>query len=158
MPVSFLALKGNPLLSIPFRLCVPRSLYEEMLAQAIAEQPNECCGLLAGRVRPGRPAPEGWVERRYPLINAAASPTEYLSDARGMFDAHRDMRRRELEILAVYHSHPTSRPVPSRTDLARNYSPDVVNLIVSLEHEKPQTRGWWLTEHDYHAAEWTIID
>jgi proteasome lid subunit RPN8/RPN11 len=67
------------------------------------------------------------------------------------------MRERGLEILAVYHSHPAAPPVPSRTDLARNYYPDAVTLIVSLTTTPPTVRGWWLTDRDYREAEWEVI-
>src|SRR5947208_2271300 len=103
-----------------------------MVRQALAERPNECCGLLAGTVEDGPNGPIGRVERRYALVNAAASPVEYESEPRSMFAAVRDLTRQRLDILAVYHSHPTSAPLPSRKDRQRNYSPDVVNLIVSL--------------------------
>ncbi len=132
-----------------------------MLAHAVAELPNECCGLLAGRLEARADAeglPLGRVLRRYPLANAAASPVEYVSDPQSMFDAIRDMRRLGLEILAVYHSHPTSDPVPSRTDLQRNYSPDVVNLIVSLKAGPPSVRGWWLTEEAYRESDWEVVE
>jgi proteasome lid subunit RPN8/RPN11 len=94
----------------------------------------------------------------YPLINAAASPVEYLSDGRSMFEADRDMRRRGLEVLAVYHSHPTSPPVPSKKDRAMNYSPDVVNFILSLTTTPPTVRGWWLTAESYREAEWSVVE
>ena len=68
------------------------------------------------------------------------------------------MRRQGLEVLAVYHSHPTSEPVPSRTDLQRNYSPEVVNLIISLQSGQPTVRAWWLTEEAYREAEWELIE
>jgi len=125
----------------PFRvLRIPRTLYEGMLKQALAERPNECCGLLAGGVVGGA----GVVRHRYPLLNAAASPVLFESDPRSTFDADRDMRGRGLDVLAVYHSHPTSVPVPSRTDLERNFCPDVVNLIITLTTSPPTVRGWWL--------------
>jgi proteasome lid subunit RPN8/RPN11 len=146
-------------LSTPFLLQVPRSEYDALLAQALAERPNECCGLLAGHKREAATGQAlGQVLRRYPLPNAAASPVEYLSDAQSMFEAIRDMRRLGLEVLAVYHSHPTSDPVPSRTDLERNYSPEVVNLIVSLRLEQPSVRAWWLTDEAYREAEWELVD
>lgn len=145
-------------MSTPFRVQLPRPLYDAMLAQAVAELPNECCGLLAGRkTENASDAAEpcrGQVLRRYPLVNAAASPVEYLSDAQSMFDAVRDMRRLGLEILAVYHSHPTSDPVPSRTDLERHFSPEVVHFIISLKPGQTQVRAWWLTEVAFHEAEW----
>jgi [CysO sulfur-carrier protein]-S-L-cysteine hydrolase len=139
--------------STPFRLRLPRPLHDAVIAQARAEYPNECCGLLAGRVEGG----VGLVVRRYPLLNALASPTEFESEPRGLFEAEKDRRRRGLEFLAVYHSHPTSAPVPSRTDLARNYYPDTVWLIVSLaDPAAPLMRGWWLREASFDEAEWEV--
>jgi [CysO sulfur-carrier protein]-S-L-cysteine hydrolase len=147
-----------------FRLLVPRNLLEALIAQALAEQPLECCGLLAGvreEAKTGEKPGEavGRVVRRYPLVNAAASPREFLSDSRTLFDAYKDMRLHGLDVLAVYHSHPASAPVPSRTDLERNGMGDaVVCLIVSLASTPPLVRGWWLGETDYWEAVWEMID
>jgi len=131
-------------------LQLPRQLYEEMLAQARAELPNECCGLLAG-------TPDGRVVRRYPLVNTAASPREYQAEGPDRFAAEQDMRRNGIDVLAVYHSHPTSEPIPSRTDLARNgFGTWAVHLIISLKGVEPLVRGWWLTETDYREAQWEM--
>jgi proteasome lid subunit RPN8/RPN11 len=138
------------------RLLVPRPVLAEMLAQAAAEIPNECCGILGGH--PGEGDRPARVVRCYPLINAAASPVEYESEPRSMFEAYRDMRRAGLEIVAVYHSHPTAPAVPSRTDLARNYSDRVVNLIISLQNAQPEVRGWWLSADGYQDAAWECVD
>src|SRR5262245_28390101 len=109
----------------PFRLLqVPRSLYAAMTAQAEAEAPLECCGLLAGVIE----GDVGRVLERYPLTNAAASPIRFESDPRSMLDATRDIDRRGLAVLAVYHSHPTTAPVPSKTDLEINLWPGTVAL------------------------------
>ena len=59
-----------------------------MLEQAQAELPNECCGLLAGRVADG----VGRVEMRYPLVNELTSPVEYSAEAMSLFAAFKDMR------------------------------------------------------------------
>ena len=126
------------------KLHIPSRLYEEMLAQAVAELPNECCGLLAGR--------DGMVTHRYAMPNALASPVRYESDPRAMFAAFKDMRAEGIELLAIYHSHPTSHPVPSRTDLARNYSEDVQNLIIGLTGPGPEVRAWWLTAAGYEPC------
>jgi proteasome lid subunit RPN8/RPN11 len=141
-------------LSIPFRLLIPRRHYNAMVAQAKAELPNECCGLLAGLVELSN---LGRVLQRYALINNAASPREYLADDRTLFDAYRDMHARGLDLLAVYHSHPVSDPVPSQKDLERNYFENVMHLIISLKLDEPQMRGWWLGETDYREAEWECI-
>jgi proteasome lid subunit RPN8/RPN11 len=125
-----------------------------MLDQARSERPLECCGLLAGIIQADG---TGLVQERYPLVNDAASPIEFLSSPRSMLDADKDMRRRNLEMLAVYHSHPTSAPIPSKKDLAQSCGPGIVNLILSLITEPPTVRGWWLSADSYQEAEWTVV-
>ena len=146
-------------MSTPFRLLLPAHFVEEMYAQAAAEFPNECCGLLAGTrndVAWSGDHATAVVVHRYPLANAAASPVEYLSDPKAMFAAVRDMRQRRIDVVAVYHSHPTSEPVPSKADRERNYSTEVVNLIISLQTDPPTMRGWWLTADTATEAEWEM--
>jgi proteasome lid subunit RPN8/RPN11 len=127
-----------------------------MLAQAQAEQPNECCGLLGGRFGANGSAR---VERRYPLVNEAASPVAfYCLEDKSFFAAFLDMRKAGFDLLALYHSHPTSAPVPSQKDREQNYGPDVMNLIISLSGPAPEVRAWWLTTEDARAAQWSLID
>jgi [CysO sulfur-carrier protein]-S-L-cysteine hydrolase len=138
------------------RLLIPRPVLASMLAQAVAERPNECCGILGGVAVDGGRLLR--VQTWHPLVNAAASPTEYESEPRSMFQAMRDLRQAGLDVVAVYHSHPTSAAVPSRTDLARNYSEQVVNLIISLQNAQPEVRGWWLAATGYREADWAVVD
>jgi proteasome lid subunit RPN8/RPN11 len=143
-----------------FRLQVPESVRDAMVAQALAEQPNECCGMLAGvlELPDVRHRLIGRVVTRYPLVNALASPRRYEAQPRGLFDAHKGMRKAGLELLAIYHSHPTTEPVPSRTDLENNgYDDTVVHLIISLAVMPPLIRAWRLTSVDYREEEWDVI-
>jgi len=84
---------------------IPAEVRAELKEHARAEQPNEACGLVAFK--------DGRAERYLPAHNAAASPYRF-----------------ELEIapeswfleddgyeLAVFHSHVSSPPRPSRTDV-----------------------------------------
>lgn len=122
-----------------------------ILAHAEQESPNECCGLVAGAA--------DWLARRhYPLPNALNSPVEFESEPRAMFAAIKDIRKCGWEVLAVYHSHPTTPPTPSRTDVARSYSDSVVNLIVSLQSIPPTVHGWWLNGRNVSEAEWDVVD
>ncbi len=146
---------------MPFRLQVPENVLAAMIAQAVAEQPNECCGLLAGVLETAKEAtiPIGRVVTRFPLVNALASPTRYCSEARSLLDAHKAMYREGLELLAIYHSHPTTAPIPSRTDLADNpYEDAVVHLIISLASSPPLVRGWRLGAESYREEEWNVIE
>jgi proteasome lid subunit RPN8/RPN11 len=124
-----------------------------MLAQAQAERPNECCGLLAGTI-----GTDGTARalRRFPLVNELGSPVEFYNLGKDLFTAHRDAREAGLEMLALYHSHPTSAPVPSRKDCERNYGPDVMNLIISLNAPEPTMKAWWLAASGFREGEWSF--
>jgi [CysO sulfur-carrier protein]-S-L-cysteine hydrolase len=135
-----------------FRLLIPQPFYEAMLAHAHTELPAECCGLLAGAIAEG----VGRVAHHFPLLNALTSPTEFESEPRSMFAAHKAMRASGTDVLAVYHSHPTSDPVPSRRDLERNYSENVVNIIIGLRTGAADVRAWWLTADGSWEAEWEM--
>ncbi|QJW96222.1 M67 family metallopeptidase [Frigoriglobus tundricola] len=125
------------------RLSVPDLLFEEVIAHARLELPNECCGLLAGHVAAGA----GVVTTRFTIGNDANSPTEYETNPRDLLTAFRRLRGTGADLLAIYHSHPTSAPVPSRRDVERNtYGETVVHVIVSLAGAEPEVRGWLLTE------------
>ena len=135
----------------PFvRLLIPGDLLGGVVAHARGELPNECCGVLAGRVEGG----DGVVTARFPVGNDANSPTDYATNPRDLLTAFRAMREGGTELLAVYHSHPTSAPAPSQKDRVQNtYGTSVVHLIVGLAGDEPDVRGWWLGEPDVREAE-----
>jgi proteasome lid subunit RPN8/RPN11 len=122
-----------------------------MLAQAAAERPRECCGLLAGSL-------DGIITNRFPIGNVAASDAEYETSAADLFVAFRAMRTANLELLAIYHSHPTSAAIPSAKDLARNtYGETVAHVIVGKNDLSPDVRAWWLSPTDYRPCEWCVV-
>lgn len=128
------------------RLVLPSEFRQRMIDHALAG-PNECVGLLAGR--------GGSVEAIYPLTNEAKSPTRFFA-AESLFRPMREMRETGLELVAIYHSHPASPPIPSRLDIEENYYPDAFHVIVSLQQEEPQLRAWLLSTDD--AEEVEIVD
>jgi [CysO sulfur-carrier protein]-S-L-cysteine hydrolase len=87
---------------------VPAAVRRALEEHAAAESPNEACGFVAFR--------DGVAERFLPAENAAASPYRF------------DMRVRDPGLvidledegyeLAIFHSHPTDKAEPSRTDIA----------------------------------------
>jgi [CysO sulfur-carrier protein]-S-L-cysteine hydrolase len=133
----------------PFRLRVPPPVLDAMLAHARAELPNECVGFLAGTLADGI----GTASQCLPLVNELASPTAFRTEPRSVLTAFRAMRAAGTDLLAVYHSHPTSPPVPSRKDVERNfYGPGYPWVIVGLAGVEPEVRAWWLGESDFREA------
>src|SRR5689334_11877958 len=112
----------------PFdQLVIPRDIFEAMIAHTLAELPNECCGVLIGTISNRI----GTVSGCFPVRNDLRSPKSYLTNARDLLDVHKATRISHSEWLAIYHSHPTSEPVPSKTDLAHNtYGESLMHLIL----------------------------
>ena len=131
----------------PFtRLLIPDLLLDEVAEHARLELPNECCGLLAGRIE----GTDAVAVTRFAVGNDAASPTAYATNPRDLLAAFRAMRADGTDLLAVYHSHPTSPAVPSRRDVEQNtYGDSVVHLIVGPGGD---VRGWWLMPDGFTPA------
>ncbi|HEX6700409.1 MAG TPA: M67 family metallopeptidase [Gaiellaceae bacterium] len=86
-------------------MVVPDEVREAILAHARSEAPNEACGLVLLR--------DGRAERYERGRNAAASPYRFeLAIAPELWFAEDDGYE-----LAVFHSHVSSPPRPSRTDV-----------------------------------------
>ena len=94
---------------------VRREILGHLLAQARLDPVHECCGLMSGR--------EGVIARIHPTPNALASATEYEIAPVELFAAMRAMRAESLELMGIYHSHPTGENRPSARDIARAYYP-----------------------------------
>ena len=119
-----------------------------MLAHAHSEYPNECCGFLAGA--------NGEATHHLPLINALASPIAYEVAPRDLLAAHRAMWDLGIAEVAVYHSHPTSAPIPSDTDLLRNgYGETIPHIIIGAGNE---VRAWRLKESNFEEIAWEVAD
>jgi [CysO sulfur-carrier protein]-S-L-cysteine hydrolase len=84
---------------------VPANVRAELDAHACAEEPNEACGLVAFK--------DGVAERYLPGRNAAASPYRFELDIAPESWFLED----DGYELAVFHSHVSSPPRPSRTDV-----------------------------------------
>ena len=87
-------------------MVVPAAVRRELEAHADAEAPNEACGLIAFR--------DGVAERFLPATNAAASPYRFQLEPHDPMDFYLEDEGYEL---AVFHSHPTDKAEPSRTDV-----------------------------------------
>jgi proteasome lid subunit RPN8/RPN11 len=124
-----------------------------MVQHARSESPNECVGLLAGTA-------DGAVVARYPLVNALADPRRFESEPQSLLNAEKQRRADGLEFLAIYHSHPTSPPVPSGVDLDPEVNSwlgsGVACVIVSLATEPPTVRAWWLAPGKCEPAEMVV--
>ena len=108
----------------------------EMIEHSRLENPNECCGILAGT--------EGKVTKLYRIQNSTPSPYRYVMDPNEQLEAMKDADERSLDLMAFYHSHTHSPAYPSDTDVRMATESgwvDFCYVLVSLEDSsKPDVR------------------
>ncbi len=112
------------------RLKLPRRIYERLLEEARGALPNECCGLLGGHGED--------VTELLTASNQLASPSAFEIPPQELFDVFRELRARKLELVGIYHSHPTGDNAPSRRDRERAYYPEAVYVIVAPGDDAPE--------------------
>ncbi len=113
---------------------IPSDVYDELLAHAREDAPNECCGLIGGN--------DGAARTVYRARNAEASPLRYNLDPQDQFRIMTEMEDKGEELSAIYHSHTASPAYPSQTDINLAAYPDTIYLIVSLAEGEEPLRGY----------------
>ncbi len=118
---------------------IEAAIIDWMVEHARLEAPLECCGLLMGQARR--------ITRLRKVENVARSPIRYEMSPRELFQFFKDLRSSGLQHLGIYHSHPTSEPYPSPTDIAQAFYPDCTYFILSLlAPEAPSIRAFSIIE------------
>lgn len=119
-----------------------------MIEHARSEVPRECCGLLAGR--------DSVVVAIHRLVNQASDPMREFFVAEGLFEPFRRIREAGHDLVAIYHSHPTSQAVPSTKDLERNYYGNLPHFIVSLAGAEPVIRAYRIRPESFEEIDWRV--
>jgi proteasome lid subunit RPN8/RPN11 len=104
---------------------IARALLDEIVAHAVRDAPNECCGVIAGR--------DGAATAVHATENVVASPFRFEIDGLALMGLLDRFEAEGDELAAIYHSHTRSAPYPSQTDL--NFAalwPGVEWLIVGV--------------------------
>ncbi len=92
------------------------------------------------------------------MVNVERSPVRFTVDPDGHFAALQAAESEGWSLGGVYHSHPRSRPVPSRHDLAAALDPRWIHLIVGLAGEVPEVRGWRIVAGQATEIPTTIVE
>lgn len=124
-----------------------RDVAGEVLRHARSNLDEECCGLLAGR--------HGVITQAFPAQNAAKHPaTAYEIAPRELFRIMREIRTSRLELLGIYHSHPTGDNQPSARDVERAYYPDAAYFILSPRTDAPEP----IRAYSIREGRWTQLE
>jgi proteasome lid subunit RPN8/RPN11 len=84
-------------------------MLDEMVEHAVADLPNECCGLILGK--------DGVATKLYRTRNSEASPYRYNIHPIDLKNALEDADDNDWQVQVIYHSHVASEAYPSPTDV-----------------------------------------
>jgi proteasome lid subunit RPN8/RPN11 len=143
-------------------LVFPISLREQLVAHAREGDPDEVCGMLAGR--------DGRVEHVFRVRNTADEVTadsgvfrdratgvaapgrravHYYMDPRDQLRVYNEIDDLGLDLIGYYHSHTHSEARPSPTDVRLATDLASFYVLVSLSDQNhPPVRAWRITKAD----------
>ena len=138
-----------------------RAIADAIIAQALAEYPTECCGIIAGSADPGASG----VARRYePCRNESASPYRYTIHPDDAYRVVVAIDDADEAVWGIVHSHVRSPAVPSLTDLGLAQFPDALYLLVSLAPGEadpvtgePSLRAWRIVGREVFEVRLEVV-
>lgn len=120
-------------------LRLPKQYVDDMVKHAQEDDPDECCGIIAGRN--GRPT------KLYRMTNVEHSPYRYSMDPKELFKTYREIEDSGSELMAIYHSHTHTEAYPSATDVRLASWPEAFYILVSLmSKESPAVRSYRIVD------------
>ena len=130
-------------------LTLGRVQWQEMLDYVDGHSPLESCGLLAGK--------NDQVETVIPVRNQAQSPVRFVMDPYEQLQAFEWIDYSGLDLLGIFHSHPSGPDAPSGTDIAEA-AYEVVHLIWSKDQNGWKARGFWIENGRAMEISLKIVD
>ena len=122
--------------------------WDAMLIHVKNNAPLEACGLLAGK--------NNSVEKVFLITNQAQSPVRFRMDPTEQLNALEWIDSNGLELLAIFHSHPTGPETVSATDIKEAAYP-VVNIIWSTNNRSWQAHGFLIEDGRATEVELQIV-
>lgn len=125
-------------------LKMSRALYDEMRAHGEETYPNECCGIMLGTTG------EGSIEVTE-LLRAGNTRTDsahnrYHIAPQELIAAQREGRKKGLDIVGFYHSHPDHPAQWSKTDFAEAHWFGCAYVITGVDKGRARTTNSFLLE------------
>src|SRR6516225_2101499 len=134
-------------------LTISQDLYDNIVAHARADHPDEACGVLAGPAGSDRP------KRFIPMTNAARSPTFYEFDSTEQFGVWKEMDERDEEPIVIYHSHTATEAYPSRTDVSYAGEPGAHYVLVSTrDPDRTEFRSYRIRANEVTEEPVTVVE
>jgi proteasome lid subunit RPN8/RPN11 len=129
---------------------IAQSLIDEIVEHALADAPNECCGMIAARA--------GEAVAVHRARNAAASPLRYEIDGMEQYQLQTAIEDAGADLGAIYHSHTRSAPYPSQTDINLAFYPESLYVIVGVQdRDAPEVKAYRIEDGQVSEAPLEVL-
>jgi proteasome lid subunit RPN8/RPN11 len=129
---------------------IAQSLIDEIVEHALADAPNECCGMIAARA--------GEAVTVHRARNAAASPLRYEIDGMEQYQLQTAIEDAGNDLGAIYHSHTRSAPYPSQTDINLAFYPESLYVIVGVQdRDAPEVKAYRIEDGQVSEAQLEVV-
>jgi len=108
---------------------------QAMLFHVLSCLPEEACGLISG-------TQNGEIVSVFPITNELHSQTAFQMAPQEQIQAFLQIEKNNLDLIAVYHSHPNGLARPSESDIDQFQYPGVIQLIWSYQDSKWRLNGF----------------
>lgn len=129
-------------------LSIPADIWKQMRRHVNRVAPLEACGLLAGKDRE--------VSIRRGIRNDERSPVRFQMNPKEQLKAFNHFEDLGVDLLAIYHSHPSGPIHPSPNDI-QQAAYAVVYIIWSLQDEEWNTNGYWIESDQVSTVRLRVV-
>ena len=126
-----------------------------MVQHARDTYPNECCGAMLGKIEDGAKV----VRLGVPMRNAheGSQTARYVLQNEDLLAADAEARKRGLDLIGIYHSHPDCDAYFSETDL-KSSCPWYSFVVISIKQGEFDHANSWLPDPDQTKADKEELD
>ncbi len=116
------------------KILMHKADFEQLYRHALAQKPEEACGLIAGDDRPDGVRE---IKKVYLLTNSDHAADHFSITPEDQLTALKDIRLSGLTLLGNWHSHPETPSRPSEEDKRLAHDSKASYLILSLAAAEP---------------------
>lgn len=132
-------------------LYIHLTAYQAMLNHVSSAFNEEVCGLSVGR--------KNTISQSMPVENVLHNPDAYQMNPQEQVDTFLKIEKHNLELLAIYHSHPSGPDHPSQRDIREFTYPNIATIIWSpiSDRNQWQMKAFYIQGKGYSQIEWFCI-
>lgn len=128
---------------------ISKKIYDQMIEHGRNTLPYEACGLLSGN--------NNYICSWWPLWNEAQSTKRFYVSKDVVEHTIRDIDLQNEHVIAIYHTHPLTKPIPSKYDILHHIDEAVKMVIISYRTILPIAKCYSISKATYEECLFSIV-